>query len=169
VYKHLKLPLFHLKFLIGGYKYYLMADYNNMGPKEDNDDSLEEKELSSQMNKTFSRRRSALRIVAGFFSLLIWILIGVSPTILFTSGTQAFIGTFSFLVKNPIIFLLIAFLNIFLGFTGYFLVGILWWAGFHFIWSIRWFYGYNKYRKLKINPDGTIEGMQQYNDNIKLK
>ncbi len=107
--------------------------------------SKDEKELSG-MKKTFSRRRGVLRIILGFIAFLLWIFIGVSPTIIFSSSIQEFIGAFSFLVRNPIIFLLVALFNIFLGFIVYFFVGILWWAAFHFIWSIRWFYGYFKYR-----------------------
>jgi len=120
-----------------------------MADKENNDSDEEMKELSSQMNKTLSPVRAVIRIIAGFLALILWILIGVSPTLIFSSGIQGFIGTFSFLVRNPIIFLLVAFLNIFLGILEYILLGLMWWTAFHFIWSIRWFYGYNKYIKLK--------------------
>jgi hypothetical protein len=123
-----------------------------MADKENKDTDDEMKELSSEMNKTFSPTRSVIRIITGFFVFLLWILIGVSPTLIFSSGIQGFIGTFSFLVRNPIIFLLVAFLNIFLAILEYILLGLIWWAGFHLIWSIRWFYGYNKYRKLKTTP-----------------
>ena len=71
----------------------------------------------------------------------------VSPTIIFSSSIQEFIGAFSFLVRNPIIFLLVAIFNILLGILVYFTLGIILWAAFHIIWSIRWFYGYFKYRK----------------------
>jgi hypothetical protein len=123
-----------------------------MADKENKDSDDEMKELSSQMNKTLSPTRSVIRIIAGFLVFLLWILIGVSPTLIFSSGIQGFIGTFSFLVRNPVIFLLVAFLNIFLGALEYILLGLIWWTAFHFIWSIRWFYGYNKYRKLKNTP-----------------
>ncbi len=123
-----------------------------MADKENKDTDDEMKELSSVMNKTFSPARSVIRIIVGFFVFLLWILIGVSPTLIFSSGIQGFIGTFSFLVRNPIIFLLVAFLNIFLGVLEYILLGLIWWTAFHLIWSIRWFYGYNKYRKLKNTP-----------------
>lgn len=135
----------------------------NVDAKDDDENRQDhgpsEKELSSQMNKIFSPRRGVIRIIAGFLAFLLWIFIGISPTLIFTSGIQEFIGTFSFLVRNPIIFLLVAFFNIFLGAVFYVLVGILWWAGFHFIWSIRWFYGYFKYRKLE--PQDIIKGMKQ--------
>ncbi len=118
-----------------------------------------EKELYSQMNKTLSPRRGIIRIIFGFFALLLWIIIGIPPTLIFSSGIQGFIGTFSFFIRNPIIFLLIALINIFLGAVEYIFLGIIWWAGFHFIWSIRWFYGYFKYHKLKLKDD-TIKGMK---------
>jgi hypothetical protein len=62
----------------------------------------------SGVDKTFSHRRGVLRIFMGLVALLLWIIIGVSPTIIFSSSIQEFIGAFSFLVKNPIIFLLVA-------------------------------------------------------------
>jgi hypothetical protein len=117
-----------------------------MVDKDKKDDDTAEKERSSQMDKTFSRRRGVLRIVLGFFALLLWFFIGVSPTIIFSSSIQEFMGFFSFFVRYPILFLLIALLNIFLGAVVYVYLGILLWAAFHFIWSIRWFYGYFKYR-----------------------
>ena len=110
-----------------------------------------ERELSSRMKKQLSPTRAVLRIIIGFFGFLLWIFIGVSPTIIFSSGIQEFIGTFSFLIRNPIIFLLIAFINIILGVIVYIFIGILWWAVFHILWSIRWFYGFRKYHKLKKN------------------
>jgi hypothetical protein len=118
-----------------------------------------EKERSSQMDKTFSRRRGVIRVVVGILALLLWIFIGVSPTIIFTSGLQEFIGVFSFFVRYPILFLLIALFNIFLGAVVYVFVGILWWAAFHFIWSIRWFYGYFKYRSATL--EDVIKGMRK--------
>jgi hypothetical protein len=114
---------------------------------KDKKDKGNDQEFSSIINKTFSRRRSVTRIIFGFFALLLWIFIGFSPTIIFTSSIQEFMGVFSFFVRNPILFLLVALLNIFLGVVEYIFLGILWWAVFHFIWSIRWFYGYFKYRK----------------------
>lgn len=119
----------------------------NINSKSDKD--TEEQELSSQMNKTLSPTRAILRIILGFLAFLLWILIGVSPTIIFTSSLQGFVGVMSFLIRNPIIFLLIAILNIVLAITSYLLFHILWWSVFHLLWSIRWFYGFGKYRRLK--------------------
>jgi len=126
---------------------------------EKKDNNTDEKKLYSQLNKTLSPRRSIIRIIIGFFALLLWIIFGVPPTLVF-SGIQTFIGTFSFFIRNPIIFLLIALINIFLGVVEYLFLGIVWWTGFHFIWSIRWFYGYFKYRKLKYNTNNLIEGLK---------
>lgn len=114
----------------------------------------DEKELSVELEKELSPVRAVLRIIVGFFALLIWILIGVSPTIFFSSAIQQFIGVTSFFYRNPIVFLLVALLNIFLGLTVYF-IGILWWSAFHIIWSIRWFYGFIKFRKVKKKPGIT--------------
>lgn len=110
------------------------------------------KELSAQLEKNLSPVRAVLRIIVGFFALLIWILIGVSPTIFFSSAIQQFIGFTSFFYRNPIVFLLVALLNIFLGVIVY-SIGILWWSAFHIIWSIRWFYGFIKFRKVKKTPN----------------
>ena len=115
-----------------------------------------EMKLSSKMNKQLSPTRAVLRLMAGFFALLIWLFLGVPPTLIYSSGIQSFIGTFSFFIRNPIIFLLIAFLNIILGTLEFIFLGVLWWSAFHWIWSIRWFYGYGKYRNLK-NPDELIK------------
>ena len=113
------------------------------------DNNSNEKKINSQIHKTLSPRNSIIRIILGFFALLLWIVIGLPPTLIFSSGIQTFIGIFSYFIRNPIIFLLIALINIFLGAVEYLLLGIIWWAGFHFIWSIRWFYGYFKYHKMK--------------------
>jgi len=121
-------------------------------------DSLNNKEISS-VNKTFSHCKGVLRIILGLVDLLLWIFIGVSPTIIFSSSIQEFIGVFSFLIRNPIIFLLVALFNIFLGILVYFTMGIIFWAIFHIIWSIRWFYGYFKYRKTTL--EDIIKGMKQ--------
>jgi hypothetical protein len=126
---------------------------DNIGTKSKSNDISKKSEISKEasvVDKTFSKRRGVVRIVAGFIALLLWLFIGVSPTIIFSSSIQEFIGAFSFLVRNPIIFLLVAFFNIFLGVLVYSTLGIIWWAAFHFIWSIRWFYGYFKYRSTTI-------------------
>ena len=121
----------------------------NITSNQDKDNNTEEQELSSQMNQTLSPTRAILRIILGVLAFLIWIFIGVSPTIIFTSSLQGFVGVISFLIRNPIIFLLIAFINIILAITSYLLFQILWWSVFHLLWSIRWFYGFGKYRRLK--------------------
>ncbi len=119
--------------------------------KNNRDADVDEKKLSLELEKNLSPVRSVFRIILGFFALLIWILIGVSPTIFFSSAIQQFIGFTSFFYRNPIVFLLVALLNIFLGIFVYF-IGIFWWAAFHLLWSIRWFYGFIKFRKVKNTP-----------------
>jgi hypothetical protein len=110
------------------------------------DKNIGAKKEVAVIEKTFSERRGVVRILLGFIALILWIFIGISPTIIFSSSLQQFIVVVSFLVRNPILFLLVAFFNIFLGLIVYFFLGIIYWAAFHFIWSIRWFYGYFKYR-----------------------
>ena len=112
-------------------------------------DNVTNKELQGGIEKTLSARRGTDRVIIGIIALLLWIFIGISPTIIFSSALQQFIGFFSFFYRNPIAFLLIAFFNIFLGLVVFFTVAIYYWAAFHFLWSIRWFYGYGKYRRLK--------------------
>jgi hypothetical protein len=123
--------------------------------KEFNEDS----EASSRIQGTFSRRRAVMRILLGFVAMVLWFLVGVSPTIIFSSSIQEFIGVFSFFVEYPVMFLLVALLNIFLAVIVYLFLGIWWWAAFHLIWSIRWFYGYFKYRKASLVE--VIQSMKQ--------
>lgn len=123
--------------------------------KKGKDINGKDEELSKQLNKTFSRRRAILRIILSVVAFLLWFFIGISPTLIFSSYIQQFIGFYSFFFRNPILFLVIAFLNIIIGIVVYFFVGILLWAAFHIIWSIRWFYGYLKYRKIKKTPNSS--------------
>ena len=106
-----------------------------------------EKKLTADLEKKLSPARALFRIILGTFGLLLWILIGVNPTIFFSSTIQQFMGVTSFFYRNPIVFLMVALINIFLGIMVYF-IGIIWWSAFHIIWSIRWFYGYVKYRNV---------------------
>ncbi len=111
--------------------------------------------LPSWINKFFLKSMAVGRIIFGICAFLIWFILGVPPSLIYASGIQTFIGTFTFFTKNPIIFLLIALLNIIVGVAEIFFPGTLWLAVFHFLWSIRFFYGYNKYRSLKtdsMNP-----------------
>lgn len=120
---------------------------NSIMKKDDGD--TDKKESSGEVEKTFSQRRGAVRFILGAIALLLWIFIGVSPTIIFSSALQQSIGVISFFYRNPIAFLLVAFINIALGLIVIFTIAIYYWAAFHFLWSIRWFYGYGKYRRLK--------------------
>jgi len=117
--------------------------------KTENDRDKDENSADNEVQKTLSPKRGVVRVILGVIALIIWILIGISPTVIFSSALQQFIGITSFFYRNPIAFLLIALLNIFLGLIVYFTIAIYNWAAFHFIWSIRWFYGYGKYRKNK--------------------
>jgi len=114
--------------------------------KRDKKDVDNEK-LSVELEKKLSPARAVFRIILGIFGLLLWILIGVNPTIFFSSTIQQFMGVTSFFYRNPIVFLMVALINIFLGIIVYF-IGIIWWSAFHIIWSVRWFYGYVKYHKV---------------------
>ncbi len=116
---------------------------------EDRKDKDNEKELSEQMKKELSPSRAIIRIIIGVIAIIIWILLGVNITVIFSSAIQQTMGFTSYFYRNPIIFLLVAFLNIIFGLVAYFIAGILWWATFHLIWSIRWFYGFFKYRNIK--------------------
>lgn len=119
--------------------------------QKDNEKELNgDVEVNTPINRTFSRRRAVVRICLGFMAMILWFLFGVSPTIIFSSSIQEFIGVFSFFIKYPAMFLLVAFLNIFLGVVVYLFIGIWWWAAFHLVWSIRWFYGYFKYRNASL-------------------
>lgn len=137
-----------------GESYSMTADgKNNSDETKLNDykkEFNEDLEASSQVKRTFSRRRAFIRIFLGFMAMVMWFLVGVSPTIIFSSSIQEFIGVFSFFVKYPVMFLLVALINIVLGVIVYSFMGIWWWAAFHLIWSIRWFYGYFKYRKASL-------------------
>ena len=117
-----------------------------------NKKDADNEKLSVELEKKLSPARAVLRIILGLFGLLLWILIGVNPSIFFSSAIQQFIGVTSFFYRNPIVFLLVALLNIFLGLIVY-SIGIFWWAAFHILWSIRWFYGFIKYRKIKKTPN----------------
>lgn len=112
------------------------------------DKDKDKKELS-RMDKIVSPSRSVGRIIFGIFAFLLWILLGIPPTLIYSSGIQTFIGTVSFFVRNPVIFLLIALINVLMGIISYIFISLLWYTAFHLLWSIRWFYGYVKYSRLK--------------------
>ncbi len=118
------------------------TDKSNLGRESYNGEDMPE-------NKMLSPRSSILRIFLGFLAFIIWIFTGYSPNILFTSSVQGLVGVFSFLIRNPVIFLIIALVNVVMGLIFYILIGTIFWAAFHFIWSLRWFYGFAKYGHLK--------------------
>ena len=112
------------------------------------DKDKDQKQLS-HMKKIISPTRGVARIILGGVAFLLWVLLGVPPTLIYSSGIQTFIGTVSFMIRNPIIFLLIALINVIMAIVSYFFIQFLWYTAFHLLWSIRWFYGYDKYRRLK--------------------
>ncbi len=123
--------------------------------KEDGKDGIGEEEeqekLSSEMDKVLSTRRSVVRILVAIFAFF-WFLAGGSvQTVKSLSGEALGItGFVSFFLRNPIAFLIIGIIQVVLGlimviyFVSYTIVAI-----FHFLWSIRWFYGYYRYRNVK--------------------
>lgn len=119
--------------------------------REDND-SEKEKELSVQMEKQLSPRRSIARILIAIFAFLWFLAGGSAQTVLSLSGgSLGLIGVVSFLVRNPITFLIIGIIQIILGLIFYlFFATYYFMTIFHFLWSIRWFYGYKNYRHLKL-------------------
>ncbi len=111
----------------------------------------EEQKLSLKMEKQLSPRRSLVKICIAVFAFIWFLAGGSAQTVLSLSGGGlGLVGVVSFLIRNPISFLIIGFIQIILGFLFYFLsISYLLLTVFHFLWSIRWFYGYKKYRKLK--------------------
>lgn len=123
---------------------------NEKKTSEDNA-SEEEKELAAQMEKQLSPRRSVTRIFIAILAFLWFLAGGSAQTVLSLSGgSLGLIGVVSFLVRNPITFLIIGIIQIILGLIFYlFFATYYFMVIFHFLWSIRWFYGYKKYRHLK--------------------
>jgi len=74
------------------------------------------------MEKELSPTRAILRIVIGIIAIIIWLAIGVNITILFSSAIQQTMGFTQYFVRNPIYFLIVAFINIILGLYVYFLL-----------------------------------------------
>lgn len=112
--------------------------------KDDNN-----QEQIKKMEKITSPSRAVFRIILGTFAFLLWVILGVPPTLIYSSGIQTFIGTVSFIIRNPVIFLLIGLINIVVGIVSYYFIELLWYTLLHFLWSIRWFWGYRKYSRLK--------------------
>ncbi len=115
-----------------------------MVKKKDDDD-----ELSSKMNKQLSKRNSLIRIIIAIIAFIWFLLGGSAQTVFALSGGQlGFTGVVTFLIKNPISFLIIGILNVISGIIFYIFAFSPFISIFHFLWSIRWFYGFKKYRSL---------------------
>lgn len=112
--------------------------------------NIDEEELSSRMDKQLSPRSSLIRILVAIIAFIWFLLGGSAQTVLALSGGQlGLAGVVTFLIKNPISFLVIGILNVMSGIIFYIFSISFFIAIIHFLWSIRWFYGYNKYRGLK--------------------
>ncbi|MBI5679642.1 MAG: hypothetical protein HZC47_01915 [Methanobacterium sp.] len=113
-----------------------------------------EKKLSSQMEKQLSPARSILKIIIAILAFIWFLAGGSAQTVLSLSGGAiGLTGVVTFLIRNPISFLIIGIIQVVLGLIFYiFGSSFLLLTVFHFLWSIRWFYGYKKYRHLK-NPN----------------
>lgn len=126
-----------------------MKDNDNI--KNVPDKIEEEKKLSAKMEKQLSPGRSLFKIFIAIFAFIWFLAGGSAQTVLSLSGGGiGLVGVVSFLVRNPISFLIIGFIQIILGILFYLLsFTYLFLTIFHFLWSIRWFNGYWKYRNLK--------------------
>ena len=114
-------------------------------------ESDKEKKLSSQMEKQLSPSRSLFRIIIAIFAFAWFLAGGSAQTVLSLSGgAMGLTGLVSFLIRNPLSFLIIGIIQVVLGFIFYIIsYSFVLLTIFHFLWSIRWFYGYKKYRHLK--------------------
>lgn len=124
---------------------------NNKTSKNVTAQTEDEKKLSAEMEKQLSPGRALVKIFVAIFAFIWFLAGGSAQTVLSLSGGGiGLVGVVSFLVRNPISFLIIGFLQVILGLIFYFLsFSYLFLTIFHFLWSIRWFYGYRKYRNLK--------------------
>ncbi len=108
---------------------------------------LKNKELVTE--KQLPKRRSLFMILMAILAFL-WFLAGGSATTVLSAGGFGFQGVVIFLIRNPLSFLIIGFIQIILGVLWIlFFTSFIWLSIFHFLWSIRWFYGFKKYRSLK--------------------
>lgn len=125
---------------------------DNKKNKKDSDKLENEKELSSQMEKQLSPVRSLIKILIAIFAFIWFLAGGSAQTVLsLSSGVIGLTGIVTFLIRNPISFLIIGIVQVILGFIFYFFgSSFIFLTAFHFLWSLRWFYGYKKYRHLKI-------------------
>lgn len=123
----------------------------NKKNKMEANESDKEKQLSSQMEKQLSPSRSLFRIIIAIFAFIWFLAGGSAQTVLSLSGgAMGLTGLVSFLIRNPLSFLIIGIIQVVLGLIFYIIsysFALL--TIFHLLWSIRWFYGYKKYSHLK--------------------
>jgi hypothetical protein len=129
----------------------ISVDFMGKKNKKILDETDEENKLSAQMEKQLSTRKSLFRIIIAILAFLWFLAGGSAQTVLTLSGGGlGLVGVVAFLIRNPVSFLIIGFIQVALGLIFYFFFfSYYFMIVFHFLWSIRWFYGYNKYKKLK--------------------
>lgn len=116
-----------------------------MGKKE----NPELKNNEMVMEKQLPKRKSLFMILMAILAFL-WFLVGGSATTVLSASGFGFQGMVAYLIRNPISFLIIGFIQVILGFLWIlFFTSFIWVSIIHFLWSIRWFYGYKKYHNLK--------------------
>ena len=119
-----------------------MVDRNN----------IDEEKVASKMERQLSPRNSIIRILIAVIAFVWFLLGGSAQTVLALSGGQlGLVGFVSFLIRNPISFFIIGILNVISGIIFYVFAISLIVMIFHFLWSIRWFYGFIIYRNVKIS------------------
>jgi len=125
-----------------------------MGNKENIPDKKQEEKDLYTMEKVLSPGRAIVKIIIAIFAFLWFLAGGSAQTVLSLSGgSLGLVGLVSFLIRNPITFLIIGIIQVVLGLIFYlFFAEYYFMVIFHFLWSVRWFYGYKKYLHLKI-PD----------------
>jgi hypothetical protein len=114
-------------------------------------DQEEAEEKLAEMEKQLSPGRSLFRILVAILAFIWFLAGGSAQTVLSLSGGAIGLsGVVSFLIRNPITFLIIGLINVILGLILFiFAISIIIVSIFHFIWSLRWFYGYVKYRAVR--------------------
>ncbi|MDP3066739.1 MAG: hypothetical protein Q8N08_08370 [Methanobacteriaceae archaeon] len=122
-----------------------------MGKNGKNDfNEVEKQKKLSQMNKILSPKRAVIRIIVAIFAFIWFLLGGSAETVLSLSGgAMGLSGLISFFLRNPITFLIMGIINVVLGLILFiFAISSIIVSVLHFLWSIRWFYGFFKYRNV---------------------
>jgi hypothetical protein len=120
--------------------------------KKRNSKEKSEEELQRDLQKQLSPKISLMRIFIAIFAFIWFLAGGSAQTVLSLSGGAIGLsGVVSYLIRNPLSFLLIGVINVILGLILFvFEITFILLVIFHFLWSIRWFYGFFKYRKIDL-------------------